>query len=238
MTRVTRVNPVGIAIRLSTEADRTWGRWYDENNALARQIGGFLGGFYIKLEAHVARFALILHILKHAHDDVRVMIDNETMQDAIELGEYFRNQLRRFLPLLLSEERPVAQGGAGLLARVTRFMRHDEGEIVAMSNVEIVTDGVSRDELPAELKCISMRDLLRGLRVKKEEVLRELDTQIDLRLIHIKVGTGARPREYICLHPQIVTESETRDNFDSDKFDTIVPTPPSVVNGKWSDPPW
>ena len=94
--------PSGIGVQMSPEAKRIWTLWSDQNNELAAELGGFLGGFYTKLEAHVARLALILHILTHATDDPAVMISGRPWPMPSSWGEFFRGQMQLFLPMLIS----------------------------------------------------------------------------------------------------------------------------------------
>jgi hypothetical protein len=106
----------GGAVNLSAGAKATFVAWFDENAALIANADGLAAGFYSKLPAHVARFALILHALWHP-DDPRVMLDSARMQDAIELGEFFRAHIGRFLAQLNAATPP---GSAGLDARIVR----------------------------------------------------------------------------------------------------------------------
>ena len=58
----------GNGVKLSTEAREAWVSWYRDNRGLKRKSSGLTAGFYAKLSAHVARFALILHVLAHPDD--------------------------------------------------------------------------------------------------------------------------------------------------------------------------
>lgn len=111
--------PVGVGVHLHPDARVAWTAWYDENAALAEAAPSLAGGFYRKLPAHVARFALILHALGNAADP-RPTVSAERMADAIEVGEFFRAHVGRLLGLLGS----VDPGrSAGLSGRVVRALR-------------------------------------------------------------------------------------------------------------------
>jgi hypothetical protein len=228
----------GIAIHLSTEANTIWGQWYNENNALARSLGGFLGGFYIKLEAHVARFALILHVLKHAQADVRIMVDGETMRDAIELGEFFRGQIGLFQPLLVGQGAQSSHKGAGLLSRIERLIRRKGWK------TELLKPWNGQDDSVVEATCLSTSDLLAGLKVTKEAVLRALDTQADHTKCWVEtIPTGNNPTQAFCIRadPPSTEEVCTSQGFSTSVIQPLpVPTPPSVHNGRWAEgrDPW
>ncbi|MDP9363437.1 MAG: DUF3987 domain-containing protein [Chloroflexota bacterium] len=111
--------PAGIGVELRPAAKARWVEWYNANKALAFRLRGLAAGFTRKLDAHVARLALVLHALRHP-DDPRAMVDAETMGHAIELGEYFRAHIARFLVLLKAE---ASSPLAGLEARIVRILR-------------------------------------------------------------------------------------------------------------------
>lgn len=156
----------GIGVELSQGAERVFAAWADETNALAAEIGGVLGGFYTKLEAHCARFAFVLHVLHHPHD-CRPMVSEETMHHAIELAEWFRRQIDLFVPMLAIGIAPSGRA-AGLWSRI-------RGQLEKARCLD-VDDGVQ------EFGWVSKSRLLQGLwKVTTEELTRELDTHIDLK---------------------------------------------------------
>lgn len=85
-------------IKLSLEADKIWGEWYDENTD---EINAFedknhpkvscLG----KLEQYCLRFSLILEVIHQCHDDPAEVkeVSKVSMERAILLTEYFKNML-------------------------------------------------------------------------------------------------------------------------------------------------
>jgi hypothetical protein len=127
--------PCGHGVNLSPEARALWVSWHDENSELIAASEGLAAGFYSKLPAHVARLALILHALWQP-DDPRVMVPAERMQDAIELGEFFRVHIRRFLALLHAATPPCTAGTETRVLRILRKAKDDEyGGWVARTTV-------------------------------------------------------------------------------------------------------
>jgi hypothetical protein len=114
----------GIGVHLSPEARAIYVAWYNQNQALIASAPPLAGGFYAKLPTQVARIALILHALWTA-EDPRPMLSAERMADAIELGEFFRAHIGRFLALLEASP-PVL--GAGTETRITRILRKPEAQ--------------------------------------------------------------------------------------------------------------
>lgn len=171
----------GIGVAMSAEAEAEWAAWYDENNALAAEVKGVLGGFYSKLEAHVARFALVLHVLHHP-EDPRVMMTAVIMRGAIVLGEWFREQIDFFVPMLGTGLAPAGVSG-GLAARVKQILSY-------YSASDNSSDG-----------WMSQTALYRHIhRVKRDDLLSLLDTWIDLGTVERRVishdGRGRPTTEY------------------------------------------
>ncbi len=171
----------GVAVAMSQEAEASWAGWYDENNALAAEVKGILGGFYSKLEAHVARFALVLHVLWHP-DDPRLMVGEETMRHAIVLGEWFRQQIDLFIPMLGKDLVPAGVS-AGLAQRLKSFY--------------LCVDA----RYPGKDGWVTKLEIRRHIyRVKTDELLLLLDTWIDLGVLESRPvtpsGSGRRGIEY------------------------------------------
>ncbi len=143
--------PVGIGVELSLAARERWIAWHDENAALAEEAPALAGGFYRKLPAHVARFALILHALWHP-DAPEQMVSAARMADAIELGEFFRNHVGRLLPLF------GAAGGGHSAGTKTRILR-----ILGIPEAQREGGWVSRSEIMDRLRNISADDLSAAL---------------------------------------------------------------------------
>jgi hypothetical protein len=115
---------VGLSVRLSAEAHAEWVAWFNDNTALVAEASGIVAGFYSKLPAYVARLALVLHAL-WSPDDPRVLLSAARMSDAIELGEFFRDHIHRFVALL---QAPASPRFAGTQTRIARILRKPESQ--------------------------------------------------------------------------------------------------------------
>jgi hypothetical protein len=154
-----------LQIRLSPAARSAFGRWYNDNSTESQRIGGAHRGFYVKLASHVARFILILHV---ADDPARCAdpVPPDTVHRAIRIGEFFRQEMHRFIPLL-NIGGDLGSCRVGLWSRVRKYL------------VELTNSGT--DE-PLNDGWVRQRDLLMALgNVRKEELFIELNTHIDLR---------------------------------------------------------
>jgi hypothetical protein len=114
-------------VTLSPAAKALWVAWLNENAGIVSTSSGLAAGFYAKLPAHVARFALILHALWNP-DDPRGMVSAERMEDAIELGEYFRVHIRRFLELLQTSAPTTFAGLSARIVRILRMVRRESDD--------------------------------------------------------------------------------------------------------------
>jgi hypothetical protein len=141
----------GLGVNLSAEARAVYVSWVNENAGLVRAADGLAEGFYSKLPSHVARLALILHTLWNSHDP-RPMLSAARMEDAVELGEFFRAHIGRFLALLNAS---APASFAGLVTRVERILRavdtEDEAGWVARAEIYRRLGNISADELTAAL---------------------------------------------------------------------------------------
>ncbi|MGB3306026.1 MAG: DUF3987 domain-containing protein [Thermomicrobiales bacterium] len=91
--------PAGVTLAPDHDALQAWIAWFNDNLDRAHVAPGLLKGFYLKLPAHVARFALILQVLWH-QEELDEPLPAVTMHRAIQLGEYFREQIHRMLETL------------------------------------------------------------------------------------------------------------------------------------------
>ena len=114
---------------LATEAYREWIAWYNENAVL--MASGLAAGWAAKAPNHLARIALVLHLLAHSGDANR-RLSVETLRDAILIVEYFRDHLRRVLPAFGAL--PSASG-AGLPSRIHRILAHAAPDWTARTEI-------------------------------------------------------------------------------------------------------
>jgi hypothetical protein len=142
----------GLGVNLSVEARSAYVPWVNENAGLVKAAAGLAEGFYSKLPAHVARLALILHALWNPHDP-RPMLNAARMEDAIELGEFFRAHIGRFLALL---DASAPASFAGLATRIERILRterkNEDDGWVARTEIYRRLGNISADELTDALE--------------------------------------------------------------------------------------
>jgi hypothetical protein len=124
----------GIHITLSAEAKEIWQAWFDENHGelVPNAPSSLAAGFYLKLETYVPRFALLLHALHNPPTPTQTLPGNrgqypstlsgEHMQWAIDLAEFFRIHIHRFL-VLLGAQGP--ESGNVLWERIERALQRD-----------------------------------------------------------------------------------------------------------------
>ncbi len=108
--------------RLDRGAAITWATWFNENQRLLAGTEGLAAGWGSKASVHLARIALVLHLLAlppRRSGDPEPDLSRATLEDAITILEYYRSHLDRVLPAF-GASRP--SGRAGLTARVHRAL--------------------------------------------------------------------------------------------------------------------
>ncbi len=109
----------GLCTQLHPDARSYWIDWYDDNARAQFETKGVLNGYYSKLPNHVARFALILNAAWNP-DNPNVLVSRQRMADAIELGEWIRQNIHAVMPLL-GEFGAVRR--TGIHSRILRVLR-------------------------------------------------------------------------------------------------------------------
>jgi hypothetical protein len=94
--RLSRKAPKGI-VNLAADARQRYIAWTNTNADLQKSITGITRGYYAKLPNQVARLALVLHCLEHPKAPRHVPLSLITMENAITLGEYFREHAHKAL---------------------------------------------------------------------------------------------------------------------------------------------
>lgn len=153
----------GTIVEMSRGAEAVYAQWMNENNEIAAEVGGILAGFYTKLEAHCARFALILHCTKRP-DDVRPMVSQDTMLDAVALAEWFRVQIQHFVPML-GTGATMSNRQASIYDRLIRLIQRKGGMVETV-------EGLKQN-------CMKTKEVLQGLHISTEKLTIELDTHND-----------------------------------------------------------
>ena len=144
-------------VQMTPEARVLWVSWYNEHaseidsEALSRP----LKGPWAKLKAYAARLALVVHMLRLVCGEVnQEEIDEESLNRAIRLIEYFKSQARKvYRQLALTPEDLESQ-------RAIDWIRSHGGECTARQLMRATVAGVRKQSEAAKL----LRDLVdRGL---------------------------------------------------------------------------
>jgi hypothetical protein len=101
---------------LSPEAYAAFKTWHGDNRRVQLESSGLERQWAAKAPVHLARLALVLHLLAWSHLERRPL-SASTMEDALTLLEYFREHLARVLPAF------GASGMAGTKIRIIRILR-------------------------------------------------------------------------------------------------------------------
>jgi hypothetical protein len=91
----------------TADALSLWAEWYDRNAVTISGLAGLAAGVANKLPIQTARLALILHAMGDLRGE-RPTLQAQTMQSAIDLAEYFREQFWTILPLIAGNPRGEA----------------------------------------------------------------------------------------------------------------------------------
>ena len=182
-----------LALTLGEEATAVFAEWSDRNSLEAWRLGGAVRGFYVKLEAHVARFVLILHVAENP-SLASTVVGAETVHRAIRIGEFFRAHIHRFIRLmgLGSGE---GSTNVGVWSRVQGILQR---ELSICRSVDLSIP----ENADSECGWVPFRDIQRGFKgqraITREYLENELDTYIDSRRIDVRtvrMHTGER-KEY------------------------------------------
>jgi Protein of unknown function (DUF3987) len=114
-------------LRLSEEARTVWVRFYDEWAREQAAVEGELSAAYSKLEAYVARFALLYHVVSHAISQATdaTPVEAESIEAGIKLARWFAHEARRIYATLSEST------GERDTRRLLDFIRSRGGEITA-----------------------------------------------------------------------------------------------------------
>lgn len=89
-----------VVVTLAPQAKSEFIRFVNDHGTEAESLSGDLAAAWSKLEAYAARFALVLHCLRLADDDLTVdaddnVIDIDTMRSALTIVAWFKHETRR-----------------------------------------------------------------------------------------------------------------------------------------------
>ena len=153
-------HPDGLTITRDRESGTVWAHWYNENVDLMHAAPISIRGFYQKLPAHVARLALVLHLLWHPNDPDQPL-SAQTMTHAVALGEFFRVHIHR-QSRILGEHAPILDAKPILEDRIARVLAEADTPGGWLTRTEIYNRAgrPSRPELTAALKLLHDRNAI------------------------------------------------------------------------------
>lgn len=127
-------------VKLSAEAKSLWREFYDENAEATENAPGLMRGIRAKADVHLARLALVLHVLEHDTPEARE-ISAATLGRAIELLKYHLAHARAVLELLGQAANEPRRGrGSSLRQRLLAALQ-DRGDWVLASDLAAAIGG-------------------------------------------------------------------------------------------------
>jgi len=155
--RKLRASTADRPIRLSNDARVLWRSWHDDNALTIEGAHGVTAGIYAKLPNQLARIALILHCMTYPETPANRLLTEDTLTDAIELVEYYRQMANR---VVVHFNAQPSTGTAGLTSRIGAFLRR-RGDWVKNSEVNKHLGGNFRSKEIADcLVDLEDRDLI------------------------------------------------------------------------------
>lgn len=119
-------------VRLSDGAKRRFIDWYQDNAEAQEHVVGLARGIYAKFPEQLGRICLVLHCLTYPGDPSGFAVTDATMDDAIDVVEYFRAHAHRVLPWFGSS---APQQEVGLRERVHRQLERVGGDWINQSDI-------------------------------------------------------------------------------------------------------
>lgn len=135
-------------VRLTTDAKRLWQRWHDSNIDSIESAQGLTRGWASKAPRHLLRVCLVLHAAGNPSEPYRD-IHAETLESAIELVEWFREQHGLMLSAL---NIGTASATAGLTGRIMRAIGRSESQRVSRADLLRALGNVRASDLTAALE--------------------------------------------------------------------------------------
>jgi hypothetical protein len=99
---------------LSSQGRRAWIQFYNLHAEETAELTGDLAAAWAKLEGYAARFALLIHLIRHACDDPSLSnpdeIDEQSIEAGVVISRWFGNEASRVYQVLnASREKPETQ---------------------------------------------------------------------------------------------------------------------------------
>ncbi len=149
-----------VIVRMSPEAHESWVAFYNSHNAERAELTGDLKAAWAKLEAYVARLALVVHFVRWAADDPQLsdpdVVDRASIEAGICLVGWFKNEARRLYGRFgenedESERRKTvelihAKGGAVSIRDWQRIRHYETAEEAEIELNQLAASGLGQWE--------------------------------------------------------------------------------------------
>ena len=138
-------------VSLSGDAKDLWRTWYDENAEATETAPGLMRGIRAKADVHLARLALVLHVLEHDVPET-CEISAATLRRAIELLKYHLAHARAVLEHLGQAANEPRRGhGTSLRQRILAALRDRDDWVLASDLAAAIGGHVKAQSRDAEL---------------------------------------------------------------------------------------
>lgn len=142
----------GDIVKLSEAAKTRWVAWYEDRQRRLANAKGLLKGILSKADVHLARLALVLHVLAHEQPSF-VAVSEQTMEGAIELIEYHLGQAERVVDKLSrSANEPRRGQRTTLRQRLLAILADSGGRMLASEISRALGAHVAAADRDAELE--------------------------------------------------------------------------------------
>ena len=173
-------------IKLSPEADQAaeaYYQWIEERltNEL-EEIEDWAG----KLHGNTMRIAGVLHVIKHKVNSVNVLLEENTMKSAIEIGKYYLEHSKAAFDIMGLSDPPEVQDAKYIISRLEQNDKTDKNDKISFIS--------KRDTLRICQRFKDLEEMEPGLRCLEEHGYIAIVTEK-------KKGPG-RPSEKIYINPE------------------------------------
>jgi hypothetical protein len=130
---------------LSAEAKALWRTWYDENQQKTADADDMMKGIYAKADVHLARLALILHVLDH-DNPTAIAVSQATLQHAEDLVAYHLAHARAVMTRLRESANHAKRGKGSTLHQRILAVLAEAGDWMLASEISVALGGHTEAE--------------------------------------------------------------------------------------------
>lgn len=143
-------DPIPRILRLTDAAKAAFVRFYGDHAREQVGTSGDLAAAFSKLEAYAARFALVIHCVRHAADDPSLdldIVDVSSISAGVTLTQWFKRETRRIYARLGESEEE--RGHRGLVELIRQ-----RGDSVSVRDWQRARSHKTSDDAAAELEAL------------------------------------------------------------------------------------